>query len=118
MKNAIKTIIALVFAFASFSVTAQEKKNEKAIIKTNIYCDHCKECPTCGKNLQASLLKIKGVKMYELDNKKMTITLYYNGQKTNVTELRKAISDLGYDADDVKANPDAYEQLDGCCKKA
>lgn len=118
MKNQFKIVIALLFAFASISMSAQEKKNEKAVIKTNIYCDHCKECPTCGKNLQASLLKIKGVKMYELDDKKMTITLYYNGQKTNIGELCSAISNLGYDADDVKANPKAYEQLDGCCKKA
>lgn len=118
MRNPIKIIAVILIAFASFSAAAQDKKNEKAVIKTNIYCDHCKECPTCGKNLQSSLLKFKGVKMYELDDKKMTISLYYNGEKTNIGELRKAISNLGYDADDVRANPEAYEALDGCCKKA
>lgn len=119
MKNTFKIIVALFFAVMSFSMNAQDaKKTQKAVIKTNIYCDHCKECPTCGKNLQTNLLKIKGVKMYELDDKKMTVTVFYNPQKTDVTAIRTVISNLGYDADDIKANPKAYENLDGCCKKA
>ena len=60
--------------------------------------------------------KITGVKMYELDEKKMTITVYYNSKKTDLATIKKAISKLGYDADDVKAEPQAYENLDGCCK--
>ncbi len=55
--------------------------------------------------------------MYELDDKNMTITVYYNGQKTNVDNIRTGISQLGYDADDVKADVAAYEKLDNCCKK-
>lgn len=112
-----KYLFVLVFGLISITINAQAKKSEKVTIKTNIYCDHCKQCPTCGKNLQSGLLKIKGVKMYELDDKEMTLTVYYNGQKTNDTEIRKAISNMGYDADDIKADPIAYENLDGCCKK-
>lgn len=56
--------------------------------------------------------------MYELDEKKMTITVYYNTQKTNLLTIKTAISKLGYDADDIKADIKAYEKLDGCCKKA
>jgi hypothetical protein len=55
--------------------------------------------------------------MYELDEKNMSITVYYNSKKTDLDKIRKAISQLGYDADDVKADPAAYEKLDGCCKK-
>lgn len=104
---------------SAFQAKAQEAKtNEKAVIKTNIYCDHCKECPSCGKGLKTGLLKIKGVKMFELDDKKMTLTVFYNPQKTNLDEIRLAISRMGYDADAVKADASAYENLDGCCKKA
>lgn len=115
-----KNLVLFLFAFVSFSASfAQEpKKNQKAVIKTAIYCDHCKECETCGKNFQANMHKIKGLKMYELDEEKMTITVYYNGTKTNLQTIKKAISQLGYDADDVKADVSAYEKLDGCCKKA
>lgn len=62
------------------------------------------------------MLKISGVKMYELDEKAMTITVYYNSKKTDLVTIKKAISQLGYDADDVKADLQAYENLDGCCK--
>ncbi|WP_158626873.1 cation transporter [Flavobacterium sp. GT3R68] len=108
----ILTISTLTFSFA------QEKKTAISVIKTNIYCDHCKECETCGKNFQTKMLKIYGVKMYELDEKAMTITVYYNIKKTNLETIKKEISKLGYDADDIKADSKAYENLDNCCKKA
>lgn len=96
----------------------QTQKNQKAVIKTSIDCSHCKQCETCGQLLQPQLLKVKGMKMVELDEKAMTITVYYDSRKTDLPAIKTAIANLGYDADDVKANPEAYERLDGCCKKA
>lgn len=54
--------------------------------------------------------------MYQLDDKAMIFTIYYNAKKTNIQTIREAISKLGYDADDVKADQKGYESLDGCCK--
>lgn len=115
-----KNLVVFIITFLSFltSFAQEPKKNQKAVIKTAIYCDHCKECETCGKNFQANMLKIKGLKMYELDEKKMTITVYFNPQKTNLQNIKTNISKLGYDADEIKADASAYEKLDGCCKKA
>jgi len=56
--------------------------------------------------------------MYELDEKAMTITVYYNAEKTSLLAIKTALSKLGYDADEIKADVDAYDKLDGCCKKA
>lgn len=109
------TFLLLLFTLGA---SAQEnQKNLKAVIQTTIYCDHCRECETCGKGMKSGLLKIKGVRMYELDEVKMTLTVYYNGEKTDLDTIRKTISELGYDADGVKADPLAYEKLDPCCKK-
>lgn len=118
MKNSILKSMMLIAAifFISNAAVAQQKTNQKAIIKTNIHCDHCKQCETCGLKFKDHMLKITGVKMYELDEKKMTITVYYNAKKTDLIAIKKAISKLGYDADDVKADPKGYEVLDGCCK--
>ena len=113
--NSITFFLLLFCVETSFAQNA--RKNEKAVIKTTIYCDHCKQCETCGQNFQTNMLKIKGVKMYELDEKKMTITVYYNAQKTDLATIKTAISKLGYDADDIKADFASYEKLDGCCKK-
>lgn len=121
MKNTIQRNLFLAF-FMLFTAVAsfgqESKKNQKAVIKTSIFCDHCKECETCGAKFQSNMLKIKGVRMYELDEKKMTLTVYYNTTKTDLQTIKTAISKLGYDADDVKADVAAYEKLDNCCKKA
>jgi mercuric ion binding protein len=113
------SILIAFFMLSTLSLSAQDgKKNQKAVIQSLFYCNHCKVCETCGKNFQANILKIKGVKMYELDEEKMTITVYYNAKKTDLTTIKTAISKMGFDADEVKADVVAYEQLDRCCKKA
>lgn len=117
--------LKLTFFFAVFamlfsgSAIAQQKVKtiETAVIKTAIYCDHCKVCETCGPKFEKTLLKEKGVQMVTLDEKEMTIKVVYNTKKTSLDAIKQAISKLGYDADEVKADAVAYEGLDGCCKK-
>lgn len=104
--------------FFTLNMNAQTKESGKAEIKVSIECDHCKVCETCGLNFRDNMLKTKGVKMYELNEEKKTLTVYYNTKKTDLPAIRQAISKLGFDADDVKADPEAYKKLDGCCKKA
>ncbi len=116
MKNLLNYILVL-FVISLISNTAfAQKTNQKAIIKTTLNCSHCKGCETCGLKFKTEMLKIKGLKMYELDDKKMTFTVYYNAKKTDLQTIKIAISKMGYDADEIKADPIAYENLDGCCK--
>lgn len=120
MKSILKTfLLAFTVLLCTNAVSAQEKKTIKtATIKTAIYCDHCKACETCGPKFNQALLKEKGVQMVILDDKEMTIKVTYNTKKTDLAKIRMAISKLGYDADEIKADPIAYDGLDGCCKKA
>lgn len=116
--TSVKLVLSIIITIFSIAFSySQNKSSGKAVIKTNIYCDHCKACETCGKNFQSNMLKIQGVKMYELDEKAMTITVYYSPKKTNLETIRTEISKLGYDADEKKADVSAYEKLDNCCKK-
>lgn len=114
----IKNILVIaVLLFSTNIIFAQkQKKTEKAEIKISINCDHCKMCETCGQLFRTELYKLKGLKNYELDENKKTLTVYYTPQKTNLDAIKTYISKLGYDADDVKAVPEAYQKLDGCCK--
>lgn len=117
MKNSIlHSILLTVFVMLISNTVTAQKSNGKAVIKTTLNCDHCKECETCGLKFKTEMLKIKGVKMYVLDDKKMTFTVYYNPKKTNLQNIKVAISKLGYDADDVKATALGLATLDGCCK--
>ena len=118
MKSLInKFLFIFIIILSSHFASAQQKTVQTAIIKTAIYCDHCKACESCGDRLHKTLLKEKGVQMITLDDKAMTIKVVYNSKKTDLTKIKTAISKLGYDADDVKADIVAYESLDGCCKK-
>jgi len=118
MKSFFKTILVAFSVLLFSNATAQEKKTiQTATIKTAIYCDHCKACETCGQKFNQTLLKEKGVQMVSLDEKEMTIKVTYNSKKTDLAKIKTAISKLGYDADDVKADDVAYASLDGCCKK-
>ena len=86
-------------------------------IKTSIACDHCMKCDDCGYNIDTSIRKAKGVKKVEIDPEKNTVEVTYRADKTSADEIRLALSKAGFDADDVKADPEAYAKLDGCCKK-
>ena len=117
MKSFFKLIAVALFLFTANSFAQEQKTIQTAVIKTQIYCDHCKQCESCGDKFNKTLLKEKGVQMVVLDEKEMTIKVTYNSKKTDLNKIRTAISKLGFDADDVKADPVAYEGLDGCCKK-
>lgn len=107
----------LLFLFCIGTAQAQEEKTvRKAVIKTAITCDHCKQCETCGGLLETTLLKSRGIQMITLNEKEATIEVIYNSKKTDLITIKTAISKLGYAADDVPADPNGYELLDGCCK--
>ena len=112
-----KHLLFAILLFSFNSIIAQSsKKIETAVIKTVLNCDHCKQCETCGKNFNAELYKIKGLKTFDISETDMAITVYYNPQKTNLETIKNKISAMGYDADDIKADAVAYENLDNCCK--
>ncbi len=107
-------LFALMF---SLNVSAQGGAVKSVTIQTSIYCDHCLECETCGGHFNKKLLREKGVQMVTVDQEAMTVKVVYNSKKVDVNRIRQAISNIGYDADHVKSNPDAYALLDECCKK-
>jgi mercuric ion binding protein len=116
MKKVLKSTILVVALFFISNIASAQKTNQKAVIKTVLNCEHCAECESCGLKFKKEMLNIKGVKMYTLNEKEMTFTVYFNPIKTDLQTIKIAISKLGYDADEVKADPTGYEKLDNCCK--
>lgn len=114
MKSAFLSILFVAFSVVAF---AQSASKQTVTIKTNIYCDHCKECESCGGRFERELPFIKGIKNYSFDEKAMTLLITYNTKQTNPAKLRAAISKIGFDADDVKADAKAVAKLDECCLK-
>ncbi len=111
-----KFFLTLLLFFAAGQLFAQNKK-ETIVIKTQVYCDHCKVCETCGGKMETDLYYVKGIKLVNYNEADMTISVTYKPKKITPDEIRKEIAKLGFAADNIPADPLAYEKLDGCCKK-
>lgn len=114
----LKTLLLLpLLGLFTMAFTPHPPATETIVIKTTIYCNHCKICETCGELLINQLYNEKGIKNVELDEKAMTIKVVYSTTKTTPDKIKQAIAALGYDADEVKAKPEAVAKLGGCCLK-
>lgn len=112
-----KQILTFVFVLFIASSGFAQNDVETITIKTSIVCDHCMECDDCGYNIDTSIRKAKGIKKIKINPEESTVEVTYRTDKTTPEEIRTALSKSGFDADDVKADPEAYTKLDGCCKK-
>ena len=107
-----KTLMILFLLVVGFTtVTLAQSKKAEVKIKTSAVCNMCK------KTIERDLSYEKGVKESSLDVESQVLTVVYNPEKTDVEKIRKALTNIGYDADSLTANPKAYDNLDDCCKK-
>lgn len=107
----IKTTFLAIFAF-SISATAQQKTTAKAEIKTpTVQCDMCK-----GR-IERYLMREDGVTAVKVDIKKKVTGVTWITDRTNIENIKTAIANVGYDADDVTAEETSYKKLPPCCKK-
>lgn len=105
LKNIVSAAFVL-FLFMSF--TGKETKTIQ--IKTSTVCGECKE------RIERELVFEKGVKQVKVDLDVKMVTVKYRTDKTDPDKIRKAISKLGYWADEVPADEIGYNKLPKCCK--
>jgi mercuric ion binding protein len=110
MKTKLFTVIFLAFVIV-LQVQAQDSKKASITIQTSAQCEMCKE------RIEKALAFEKGVINSNLDLDTKIVTVSYKSNRTSPENIRKAITAVGYDADEVKADVQAYESLPGCCKK-
>jgi len=109
MKNSL-LMLALLFV-SSFAFSQKPAaKTETVVIMTSAECGECKE------RIEGSLNYTKGVKFAELDVNSRKLTVKFKNDVISLAEIKKQISNLGYNADEVLADPIAYEKLPACCK--
>ena len=104
----------VMFVFAMFwasQVAVAQTTTEEVKIKTSAVCGMCK------KTIEKDLAYEKGVLSSELEVSSQMLTVKYNPKKTNPAKIKKSLTKIGYDADELPANPKAYNKLPECCKK-
>ena len=77
MNTSLKTIISILAFFALASFVPSPPKTEKVVIKTKIYCDHCKVCESCEPRIVTAVEELQGVISATLDVEKEEITVWY-----------------------------------------
>ena len=90
----------------------QQSKTQTVTIQTNGTCEQCK------KIMMENIPQWPGVKECAYDMKTAKVTITFDAKNTNVDKLREGIRHLGYDADNVKADPEARAKLPKCCTES
>lgn len=110
-----KKLLFLTLLFTGIAVATQAQA-KKAILTVTIKTPTI-QCESCKQRIENYFAREEGISKTVVDYKRKTAKVTYYTDRTNVENIKTAIANLGYDADDVTANPDAYKKLPKCCKK-
>lgn len=94
----------------------QAKENQVSFVHKTINIPSA-QCDVCKGKISAAIKKIKGVKSFEVDIENHIVHLIFDSTRTTLGQIENAITKAGYDANNKKADPEAYAKLDKCCKK-
>lgn len=109
-----KRFVLSVLSIAGFAILAmaQTKPVVTATIKTpNALCESCKT------RITDYLKRYDGILDVQVNFRKGETKVKYITDRTDIEQIKTAIANCGYDADDVAAEPDAYGRLPKTCKK-
>jgi copper chaperone CopZ len=110
--------IALIF-LATFCIISSgfgqyqqtQKVTGKAVIKTpTVLCDICKD------KVEFFISHTEGVSSVKVNIKQKTTTVTWLNDRTTLENIKVAIANLGYDADDIEAEETAFKRLPKACK--
>jgi periplasmic mercuric ion binding protein len=113
-----KKFFILVFMFVCFhaitmaQTPAKPKPVVSAVIKTPTAL-----CESCKTRIEAYLKRYDGVLEINVNFKKGETKVKYITDRTDIEQIKAAIANCGYDADDVTPTADIYNRLPITCKK-
>jgi len=74
-------------------------------------------CETCKIRVEEYMVREDGVQKVTVDYKHNKTKVTYISERTNDGNIKTAIANLGFDADDITANKESYDKLPSCCRK-
>ncbi|MBR6161345.1 MAG: heavy-metal-associated domain-containing protein [Bacteroidales bacterium] len=116
-----KILFVALMAIFTLGATAQTKVDAPAAktgTTVTIQTNASKNCQKCVDRFKENVPFFKGVKDYTYDKTTAKLTVTYDAKKTTPDQIRQQVSDLGYDADNFKANAAARAKLPACCRNA
>lgn len=108
-----KSFLTLLILVVGFTVGAQAQQKKPVTVKIQTPTAQCEECK---QRIEENLKYEEGVtKVVVYPRSKYTMVTYL-ADRTNIENIKTAIANIGYDADDVTASEDAYKKLPKTCK--
>ncbi|OQY94289.1 MAG: hypothetical protein B6D37_08530 [Sphingobacteriales bacterium UTBCD1] len=107
-------ILVSFFTVFSFSLSAFAQVKPVLTAKINTPNARCEECKS---KIESYLKLYDGIVTINVNFHKGETTVKYVTDRINIEEIKTAIANTGFDADDVPANPEFYKLLPKCCKK-
>lgn len=103
-------MLSIIAILSSCGVVNGQSSKKTISIQTNAQCGDCKE------RIEEGLNYTKGIAYAELNLENKVVEVKYNSKKISEQEIKKIISEIGYDADEVKANKKSQSELPACCQ--
>lgn len=106
-------VVALIIttSVANAQYSQQQKVSGKAVIKTpTVQCDVCKD------RVEFFIGRENGVTSVKVNIKQKTTTITWLNDRTTLENIKVAIANQGFDADDIEAEEYAVTRLPKECK--
>jgi copper chaperone CopZ len=110
MKTFSLSILAI-FCVITASFAQYQKVSGKAVIKTpTVLCDKCKD------RVEFFISHTEGVTSVKVNTRQKTTTVTWLNDRTTLENIKVAIANLGFDADDIEAEESAFKRLPKECR--
>jgi copper chaperone CopZ len=74
------------------------------------------KCDMCVNTIKDALKKNNGIENADVNLQGKIAMVRYDKSSTDLKKIEQAISNAGYDANEIPRNRQAYENLPACCK--
>ena len=101
-------ILIILLISATFAFSAENIKKES--IKTSAVCG------TCKKTIERELSKVDGIKSVTLDLDRNEVDVEFDESVISKESVKEKLTDIGYDADNLKKSKKAFKKLPKCCQ--
>lgn len=105
----------LLFSIMILAVLGANAQAKKAVQTVTIQTPTV-QCELCKQRIEADLIRTIGIQKVVVDFKRKTTKVTFVTERVNIEEIKTAIANNGYDADDVKADPEAVKRLPKTCQ--
>jgi periplasmic mercuric ion binding protein len=116
--NAMKKILWMTMIVNCFFLLSRAQQPvRKGALETATISVPTVQCEQCKDRIERYISREDGIQMVKVDYKHHTCKVTYIWDRTTIENIKTAIANIGYDAGDVAADPEAYKKLPTCCKK-